>query len=270
MNRTMWLTLALALSGCADTAVEDVLVVINISPSGGAANVSTSVAPRVTFNAALDESTVTASNFLLQDVDGQDVELSLAWDDLTYTVEMTPTVELAEDAEYTVVITDVVDSDAGLLGVDIFSSFTTAGALSANVLPEADAGENQTVNPGETVTLDGSGSTDADGDALTYAWTYEYGPLEKLTLSQTDATASFLAEAQGKYVFSLTVNDGSEDSSKDYVTVIVAGGPPPEDDVPSDTEVPSDTDTDAPPPSDTDAPPPSDTAAPPPSDTDGD
>lgn len=251
MNRTMWLTLALALSGCADTAVEDVLVVINISPSGGAANVATSVAPRVTFNAALDASTVTAANFLVQDADGQDVELALTWDDLTYTVEMAPTAPLAEDAEYTVVITEFVDSDAGPLGVDIFSTFTTAGALSANTLPEAEAGDNQNVQLGDRVTLDGSGSSDVDGDALTYAWNYEFGPLESMTLEAAGATATFTAEAMGKHVFSLTVNDGSEDSSKDYVTVIVAGGPPPEDDVPSDTEGP---------PSDTEAPPPSDTA----------
>jgi PKD domain len=44
-----------------------------------------------------------------------------------------------------------------------------------NQPPIADAGADQTVNSGDTVTLDGSGSSDPDPeDQITYSWTQEH------------------------------------------------------------------------------------------------
>ncbi len=40
-----------------------------------------------------------------------------------------------------------------------------------NIKPVANAGSSQSVTVGTTVTLNGSGSTDANGDSLTYQWT---------------------------------------------------------------------------------------------------
>ena len=40
----------------------------------------------------------------------------------------------------------------------------------SNTAPVADAGTDQTVDMGDTVTLNGSASSDDDGDALTFAW----------------------------------------------------------------------------------------------------
>src|SRR6185369_9564173 len=53
-----------------------------------------------------------------------------------------------------------------------FGSDTATLAISTtNSPPVADAGPNQTVAVGSTVTLNGGGSSDVDGNALTYSWT---------------------------------------------------------------------------------------------------
>ncbi len=51
--------------------------------------------------------------------------------------------------------------------------------------PVADAGPDQSVTTGATVTLDGSGSTDADGDSLTYSWSLTSVPTGTALLFQT-------------------------------------------------------------------------------------
>ena len=61
-----------------------------------------------------------------------------------------------------------------------------------NPPPTANAGDNQTVFMGKTVTLDGSGSSDGFGGTLTYQWTQTAGP--SVTLSgSTSATPTFTA-----------------------------------------------------------------------------
>ncbi len=90
-----------------------------------------------------------------------------------------------------------------------------------NKTPIANAGSDQTVNEGETVTLDGTGSYDPDDDPLTYHWTAPEG----ITLSdETAAEPTFTAPEVSKdtdYTFALIVNDGTEDSQPDEVIVTV-------------------------------------------------
>ncbi len=88
----------------------------------------------------------------------------------------------------------------------------------ANRQPVADAGPDQEVEVGARVTLDGSGSSDADGDPLTYAWTV---PSEITVNSETSARPSFSAESVGTYTFRLVVSDGQANSSADVVQVKV-------------------------------------------------
>ena len=88
--------------------------------------------------------------------------------------------------------------------------------LGANSPPTANAGQDQTVNELTTVTLDGSGSSDADGDALTYLWQQTAGPTVTIN-NATSAQASFDApdvlatNSPVTFTFELTVNDGSVD-----------------------------------------------------------
>jgi hypothetical protein len=99
----------------------------------------------------------------------------------------------------------------------------TSGA--ANVAPVANAGVAQTVARGATVTLDATGSTDANNDVLLYRWVLTYKPTGS-TAVLSDSTASrptFVANLAGVYVATLVVNDGRLDSTQ--VTIAVTATP---------------------------------------------
>lgn len=88
-----------------------------------------------------------------------------------------------------------------------------------NHAPTADAGMDQTVAPGTTVTLDGSGSTDPDDDTLAYNWAQSGGTAVIFTsiLSRT----TFTAQAPGVLTFTLTVSDPGGLMDSDTVAVII-------------------------------------------------
>lgn len=95
----------------------------------------------------------------------------------------------------------------------------------ANNVPLADAGQPQTVAGGAAVTLDGSGSTDPDGDPLTYNWVQTGGTAVTVTNANT-ASPTFTAPPKTNsaqtLTFELTVNDPSGASSTAEVTITVA------------------------------------------------
>jgi hypothetical protein len=63
------------------------------------------------------------------------------------------------------------------------------------------------VTVGELVVLDGSGSSDPDGDPLSFAWTQKAGPQIVMSSAQ-GASIRFTPLLPGDYVFSLVVHDG--------------------------------------------------------------
>ena len=89
-----------------------------------------------------------------------------------------------------------------------------------NEPPEADASEDQAVVIGETVQLYGSGSSDLEGDPLSYSWTLNAPGGSSATLSDgAVANPSFVADVGGKYLVTLVVNDGTNDSAPDSVEI---------------------------------------------------
>ena len=89
-------------------------------------------------------------------------------------------------------------------------SGVTVVASAANVAPVANAGTNQNVVVDATkdVTLDGTASSDANKDFLTYKWTLISKPdTSAATLANsTAAKSSFKADKVGSYVAALVVN----------------------------------------------------------------
>jgi hypothetical protein len=100
----------------------------------------------------------------------------------------------------------------------------TVTAATANAAPIANAGSAQNVLTGTTVTLDGSASSDANNDPLTYSWTLTDKPAGSAAAlaGATLAKPTFTADVAGNYVAALTVNDGQVDSASSTVTLTAA------------------------------------------------
>lgn len=98
----------------------------------------------------------------------------------------------------------------------------------ANTRPVANAGPDQTARTGTVVTLDGTGSTDADGQALSYRWSLLARPAgSAAVLSSTTAPRpTFTVDRGGDYIFRLVVNDGQIDSVFDEVQVSTLNSAP--------------------------------------------
>jgi hypothetical protein len=124
------------------------------------------------------------------------------WVDLPgeYTLELT-----ADDGEC------VSESDALVIGT-------------YNVRPVADAGPDVDTLVGFTVALDGGGSSDLDGDALTYSWSI----LSKPAGSAAELADPFapepalLVDVDGEYILQLIVCDGALDSEPDTCSISAA------------------------------------------------
>jgi hypothetical protein len=98
----------------------------------------------------------------------------------------------------------------------------TVADASQNLAPIANAGNDQTVEQGSVVMLDGSESNDPDAAPLplSFVWTQTDGTAIVLSGAES-ATPSFLADQAGTYTFSLTVSDGQATSKADSVTITV-------------------------------------------------
>ena len=85
----------------------------------------------------------------------------------------------------------------------------TVTIATSNVPPVANAGPDQIVAVGAVVSLNGSGSSDADGQPLTYSWSFTSKPAgSTATLSNATAVSpTFVADLPGTYVVQLIVND---------------------------------------------------------------
>jgi hypothetical protein len=102
-------------------------------------------------------------------------------------------------------------------------AFLVKFAVLESSMPVADAGEDKTVYAWidgiAEVELDGSGSYDADGDELSYLWTWEIGE----QVHNANMINPVIELGVGENERTLVVNDGLEDSEPNEVIVTVVG-----------------------------------------------
>ncbi len=91
----------------------------------------------------------------------------------------------------------------------------------SNTAPLANAGTDTTVPLNATVTLDGSGSSDVDGDPLQYRWSLVSQPpgSNARLVGETSVRPTFIAGRRGEFIAELIVHDGTDDSAPDRVTI---------------------------------------------------
>jgi len=131
------------------------------------------------------------------------------------TVEISGSVDVETPGPYTLTYTA---TDAG-------GNVSTAERIVTviNAVPVAMAGDDQSIDcvvESAIVELDGSLSSDADGDALSYLWTL--GEAEVSTLATFDVSI-----VPGEYTYTLTVSDDFDSSSDEVLVSIVADTVPP-------------------------------------------
>jgi hypothetical protein len=113
----------------------------------------------------------------------------------------------------------VTDGRGGEASDDVKVTATAAGA---NRAPTADAGFDLDGTETITMTLDGTNSSDPDGDPLTFEWSFVSKPEGSTApiASPTSALASFTPDLEGVYVVQLAVSD-DQFTSTDTATLTV-------------------------------------------------
>lgn len=123
---------------------------------------------------------------------------------------------------------DSVGMPYTVLGGSIPSSLIVHQRDSSNnfdnsLLPVANPGPSQTITlPVNTVTLDGSQSTDPSGNIISYSWVQASGPSAADIDNDSAPTTTVTGLQEGQYVFILTIKDDNGITDAKRVKIIVA------------------------------------------------
>ncbi len=108
------------------------------------------------------------------------------------------------------------------------SAADTVTVTILNSPPVANAGPDQSGSVGGLVTLDGSASSDVDGDPITFTWSFQSKPATSAAVIANPGAVqpTFTIDVAGQYVVRLVVNDGIVNSAPDTMTVSTSNSPP--------------------------------------------
>ncbi|MFQ6106558.1 MAG: Ig-like domain-containing protein [Thermoplasmata archaeon] len=184
------------------------------SPANGTVDVLVDADVVITFSEPMNKASFTWT--IDPDPGGWGVPV---WDVNNTTVTLSHSNAFTDQTLYTLNVTtatsDASDPGNGLAANYSFS-FTTG---TANRPPVADAGPDKTVKVDESVSFDGTGSSDPDGDTITYFWEFGDGT------NATGATVTHTYTETGTYTVTLTVTDIHGATDQDTLTVTVEEKP---------------------------------------------
>jgi PKD repeat protein len=184
-------------------------------------------------NAGTDQSGTVGTTMTLDGTQSSDVDgdtLTYQWAITTKPTNSTATLSDPTAVNPTFILDKPGTYTAQLIVNDgtVNSDADTITISTLNTKPTADAGDDKHGVVGATVTLDGTLSSDPDGDAITYQWSLTTKPTDSTTSLQNPTTAnpSFVLDKPGTYTGQLIVNDGQLDSDPDTVTVTTLNSKP--------------------------------------------
>ncbi|WP_343840139.1 PKD domain-containing protein, partial [Bowmanella denitrificans] len=123
------------------------------------------------------------------------------------------------------VVSDISGEYRFRLTVDdgLLSDSADALVLVVNRAPVAEAGENRQVGENTHIALDGSASSDADGDLLSYQWRIISLPQNSQAMlsDAQSVTPNLTTDIPGIYILGLIVNDGEDSSLEDQLSIEV-------------------------------------------------
>jgi hypothetical protein len=200
-----------ALQPNADTATSPVANAVPVANAGSDANAKTNTLVVLDGSASSDANydPLTFNWNIVSTPQGSSTTLS---DPSIFKPTFTP--DLAGEYIISLVVSD---------GTDSSTEDTVNISVVDNSGPVANAGSDVNALPNTFVLLDGSASSDADDDPLTYDWSVISWPEGgSATLSNpSNVGAAFAATAGGEYVIGLVVSDGIDSSTEDTVNITV-------------------------------------------------
>lgn len=204
------------------TAKDTVVVTVNPAPNKvPAANAGNDV------NITLPQNSVTLNGSASSDPDGTIVTYN--WIKVSgpssFTINnasvVNPVISNLVAGTYSIRL--AVTDNSGATSTD-FVSITVNAA--PNQLPVANAGNDVTITlPQNSVTLNGSASSDADGNIASYSWAKISGPAS-FTISNANVVSPVISDLiEGTYTVQLTVTDNSGATNTDLISVTVNAAP---------------------------------------------